>query len=682
MHRKLGTFRITPLAVLIALACPCAARAAEPTLPAIEVRGVATRPDLQPDSLTNPSRVEATGRVGTEVLSREDIEALAPRDVMDLLDKAVGMNLTYHGRKSPFFLEVRGGGKLTYILDGAVLPGSANRMLHKIPLAAIEQIEIVRGSTSLALGPTIPIGSSISGSGTNTGFVVIRTRQPRGTEAEISAFIEKADLNPSANGQTLYAGTQFGGKSEAGGYLAGMLSRKDAPSNDARFDGQDADAQMAVAGFNAGRFSFGVTAYQDRGQWEMQRGVTIAGALDNSKWYYDPLKTQVLSGNMSMAWSPDQVTLLALFDTRYKQTEYNESFDPQAAWKAPTYAEEKSTGWNLRHNARFGDTLVQLGALSTRNEGHGPNTSNQNRWRLRVEGWSAAVEQKLFADRLVLDAGYRRDQKHIDYFATSSAPGAGTGNNDTDLAPARTLALGVRWQFDETYALTGRYFDADEGTSGDFDLRTKDGSSLHAESQKRTEIALEADLLPCFKPTVTWFDVDGKNQKTATNNTYVVNGQTYYYYTESDVRRRGIEIFVKGDITPRTSYGIGLTHLTLNEATAAGTTTDNIGLNQPRNSLTGRISHAWDNWRANLSVRKVDSWTQSVSAMGTVNDVSLGGYTRVDANLLRDFRFDGHAATVEIYARNLGNSHYATRYTTGYYDDPGRVLGVKATMKY
>ncbi len=666
----------------IAAALPCAAGAAEAALPAVEVSAATERPDLQADSLQNPYRVETTGRAGTEVFTREDMEALAPKDVLDLLNKAVGMNLTYHGRKHPYFLEERGGGNLTFILDGAVLPASSDRMLHKIPLAAIERIEVVRGSTSLALGPTIPIGSSVSGSGINTGFVVIRTRQPKGTEAELSAFVEKSDLNPTANGQSLYAGTQLGARDGIRGYAAGALSRRDAPSNDARFDGQDADARMAVGGFSVGRFSLGATAYRDSGRHEMQRGVTVSGALDNSMWYYDPLETSVLSGNLSMAWTPDQVTLLSVFGTRYQHTEYNESFAPGAVWKAPTYAEEKSSGWNLRHSARFGDTLVQLGALSTRSEGYGPNTSNQNRWHSQVDGWSGSVEQRLFKDRLVLDAGYRHDQKHIDDFTTSSAPGAKTGNNDVDLAPARTFALGARWKFNDVYALSGRYFDGDEGTSGSFDLRTKDGTPLHADSQKRMEIAFEAAPRPYFRPTLIWFDVDAKNQKTATNNTYVVNDQTFYYYAEGDVRRRGIELLVKGDITPRTSYSVGLTHLTLNDTVSAGTTTDNIGLNQPENALTGRISHAWSDWRANLSVRKVDAWTQSISAMGTANDVHLGDYTRVDANVLRDFRFDGHGATVELYGRNLGNSHYATRYTTGYYSDPGRVIGVQATLRY
>lgn len=682
MHCHIHHYRIPQLALIVATAFSGISIAAETTLPVVQVSGKAARSDLDPDALINPSRVEASGRFGTEVMTRQDIEALAPKDVLDLLDKAIGMNLTAHGRKHPFFLEERGGGNLTYILDGAILPASSDRMLYKIPLAAIEQIEIVRGSTSLALGPTIPIGSSVSGSGLNTGFVVIRTRQPKGAEAEVSAFVEKSDRNPTANGQHVYAGTQFGAPDAAKAYVAGALSRREAPSNDTRFDGQKGDAQMAVGGFSVDRFTLGVTAYQDKGRFEMQRGVTVTGALDNSKWYYDPLKTMIVASNASMAWTPDQVTLLSTFATKYQHTEYDESFAVGAAWSPPTYAEEKSSGWNLRHSARWGDTLVQLGALSTRNEGYGPNTNNQNRWHSRVDGWSGAVEQKLFGDRLVVDAGYRHDRKHIDDFTTSSAVGAKTGNNDADLPAARTYALGARWKFDDVYALSGRYFDGDEGASGSFDLRTKSGAPMHAETQKRVEVALEANLLAYFRPMFTWFDVNGKNQKTATTNSYIVNGQTYYYYTEGDARRRGIELVVKGDITPKTSYSIGLTHLTRNDTVSAGKTTDNIGLNEPKNSLTGRISHAWDDWRANLSVKRVDAWTQSVSAMGTASNVHLGDYTRVDANIMRDLRLGDHMATMELYGRNLSNSHYATRYTTGYYYDAGRVIGVQGTLRF
>ncbi|HZF69758.1 Plug domain-containing protein, partial [Sulfuricurvum sp.] len=134
----------------------------------------AERDDLKPDSVTNLYRVESTAQFGTQVLTQKEIDAYAPKDFFDLMDKATGLDLTYQGRKSPFFLNMRGGGSITYIIDGAILPSTANRILQKIPMSAIEEIQIIRGSTALALAPSIGIGASNSGSGLNTGFIVIR----------------------------------------------------------------------------------------------------------------------------------------------------------------------------------------------------------------------------------------------------------------------------------------------------------------------------------------------------------------------------------------------------------------------------------------------------------------------------------------------------------------------------
>ena len=668
--------RLPLLAALLAAAFPATPWAAETDLGTVVVSAPGVRSDLATDSIANPFRVETSGRFGTEVMTREDIEALAPKDVVDLLDKAVGMNLGYQGRRSPFFFEERGGSNLTFILDGAVLPTSANRILQKLPLAAIEQVEILRGSTSLAVGPTIPIGSANSGSGVNTGFVVIRTRQPKATEGEVSAYYEKADGQPTGSGESAYAGTRLGGD-HASGYVGAVLAGGDRPSKPEWFDGQDSEAGMATGGIAIGRFSANLLAYKDRGRFEMQRGVTFAGALDASKWYYEPLESTVLSSNMSMAWSDSQVTLLNLFATKYQQTEHNESFANATA--SMRYFVEKTRGFSLRHNARFGDTLLQAGFQHTGSEGFGPNTNTPfNDWRTSVEGWSTAVEQKLLGGRLVVDGGYRQDVKHIDHSAT--AANALAANNDVDLAPARTFTLGARWQVAEGYFLNGRYFDGREGTAGDFDIRTQGNLPLHAATQKRWEVALEANVAHFLRPTLTWFDVDGRNQKSATNATYVVGGETYYYYTESDVRRQGLELLVKGEFGPRTAYQVSWTHLLTNETTSAGTTSDALGLSSPEDLYTARLTHAWGDYRFNASYKRVGAWTQSTSPMGVVT-ADLGDYDRFDANVMRDLLIGGHRMTVELYGRNLGNVHYATRYTTGYYYDRGRTIGVQLTAK-
>ncbi len=638
------------------------------------------RDDLKSDSVTNLYRVESTAQFGTQVLTQQEIAAYAPKDIFDLLGKANGLELTYQGRRSPYSLEMRGGGNITYILDGAVLPPSVSRILQNIPLSAIEEIQIIRGSTALAIAPSIGIGASNSGSGLNTGFIVIRTKQPKKTEGLITGYLEQAVSQPGANGESLYVGTRLGSAdSGLNGYIGGLIARYDRPSKTSWFDGSDSDSGMISGGINVGRFSLNMMGYKDSGRFEMQRGITLSGGLDSAKWYYDPLKTSVFSTDMSMQWNESHTTLFSAFKTEYEQNEHNENF--ANATKSTRHYDEKTKGYSLRHNARFGDTLIQLGGQITDSEGFGPNlSSTYNRYDTTVTGYSASIEQKLFNGDVILDAGYRRDVKHIDNSSTSSAKDA--ANNDVDMAPAEVIALGARWKINEIFNTNARYFHGSEGTSGDFDLRTQNGVPLHSEKQDRIELALEARLIPFFNPTFTWFDIDTKNQKTATTNTYTdTDGNLYYYYTESDVHRRGIELAIKGDIAQATNYQFAWTHMLSNETATNGVTTDAIGYSSPEDGITAIVSHSWDDYRANLSYKYTSGWQTSASPIGTLY-ADLGDYNRIDANIAKDFKYKNYTFTGKLYGRNLSNDHYATRYVTGYYYDRGRTLGLELSMVF
>jgi iron complex outermembrane recepter protein len=145
--------------------------------------------------------------------------------------------------------------------------------------------------------------------------------------------------------------------------------------------------------------------------------------------------------------------------------------------------------------------------------------------------------------------------------------------------------------------------------------------------------------------------------------------------------RRGIELAVKGDIAKSTSYSFSWTHLTTNSSTTNGIVTDGVGVSTPENYFTALLSHAWDNYRANLSVKQVGSWQTSASPVGILN-ADLGGYTTVDANIMRTFPFSGSRLTATLYGRNLGDVHYSTRYVTGYYPDRGRTLGLELSMAF
>ncbi len=642
------------------------------------------REDLDPDSLVNPYRIEATNRFATEVFTQKEIQDLQPSGFYDLLDKGIGINLSYQGRKHPFFISQRGGGSFTYIIDGAVLPPSTDRILYKFPVAAIEELKIVRGATALTLGPAIPIGASNSGSGLNTGFIIIRTRQPDRTRAALAAAVEQSEGgHPLAYNASVYAGTRFGDTAAANGYIGALAAKADRPSQESWFDGRDSQTTMANTGFKAGKFYLNVMAYQDRGSFEMQRGVAEDGTLSDVKWYYDPLKTSVLSGDMTLQWSPNQVTLLNLFQVKYEQTEHNDSFiSPVTVTKE---YEEETSGVGLRHNARFFEnTIVQLGGQVSNSTGFGPNLSRgYNKYDTTVTGWSASIEQRLLGGDLVFDGGYRQDHKHIDNSSAGKNEDAANdaANNDVDLAPTNVFALGAHWRPNRLLVLDGRYYYGKQGTTGDFDMRAETGE-LHPEKQNRIELAMSADIKPWFRPAVTWFNIEAENAKSASSNTYELDGATYYYYTEADELRRGVEVMIQGRILSNTTYRLSWTCMLDNETTSHGETTDTNGIKNPENLYALTLGHRWRAYRANLAIKQVDAWVDSSSPIGTVRTDGLGGYTRIDANIKREFELNKLLLTITLYGHNLLDENYSTRYVTGFYPDRGRTYGMEVCLAF
>ena len=173
-----------------------------------------------------------------------------------------------------------------------------------------------------------------------------------------------------------------------------------------------------------------------------------------------------------------------------------------------------------------------------------------------------------------------------------------------------------------------------------------------------------------------------KIKKTASSSTYTIDDSTYYYYTEADEIRQGIELAIHGNIGKNTSYKLNWTRMLKNDSISDGVTTDAIGLSTPENSYGATLKHCWHDYRVSLSARKVDEWTNTRSAMGTAQTGGLGGYSRVDANIARDFKFKKILMTVAIFGRNLGDDNYSTRFVTGFYPDRGRTLGTELSFSF
>ncbi|MDR2033245.1 MAG: TonB-dependent receptor plug domain-containing protein [Helicobacteraceae bacterium] len=651
------------------------------------------REDLRLESLSNPYKLNPSQIAGAEIFTAEDIKNLAPKDLFDLLEKAAGVDVTYQGRRNPFFVNVRGGGSLVYILDGAILPPYFNKILQKIPVSFIEEVQVVRGASAINLAPLISASSMSGGAsgqpqvgsigGVAVGYVIIRTKRPDKTQTVVRAAGESykrgGDL---AHNESLYTGTPFEIAEGVSGYAAAAISGYNRPSKESWFDGQSGWSEMATIGVSGDKFEAHLLAYNDEGYFEMQRGKELNGSLVAAKWYIDPLKLQLFNLDSKIKWNADQITLIDIFTTRYNQTEWvgGRTFTNPYPAGAPQHSLIVQNGYSLRHNARFSsDTSLNAGYQETR-----ANGNDYENYRSKVAGWSISVEQKLFDDALSLDLGYREDTKTVIYDKNATD----TRMENKKLPSAKIFAFGVDYHINTAVEIGGRYFHSDQGLNGDLDIKSKPSApELSGEKQTRYETSVSITPLKEFNAHITYYAIDAKNEKSVASGagaTYACGGDICYYFTESDSKRNGIETILNGAALlgeGSLDYKFSWTH-TLQDKDNAGNS--KLGVSRPRNLFTAMIGYGIGDWKLNASLKRQSGWKESTSSPGTAYDLELGEFTRMDANVRRSFKFGENEGDVTLFGRNIGDKMYATRAVVGqgYYFDRGRVVGVEVALKY
>ncbi|MDR2152582.1 MAG: TonB-dependent receptor plug domain-containing protein [Helicobacteraceae bacterium] len=648
------------------------------------------REDLQLESLANPFKLNASQIAGAEVFTAEDIKDLRPKDLFDLLEKATGVDVTYQGRRNPFFVNVRGGGSLVYVLDGAILPPYFNKILQKIPVSFIEELQVIRGASAINIAPLIAASSMSGGAsgqpqvgavgGVAVGYVLIRTKRPDQTSttvrAAVEAFKRGGDL---AHNESVYSGTTFEIAEGVKGYAAAALSGYNRPSEEKWFDGQSGWSEMATIGVESEKFDLNLLAYNDEGYFEMQRGKELNGTLSNMKWYIDPLKLQLFNLDAKVKWNADQVTLIDLFTTRYNQTEWvgGRTFANPYPAGGVQHSLITQSGYSVRHNARFeSDTGLNAGYQEI--EAKGKDYEN---YRTKVVGWSIGAEQALFDDALSFDIGYRQDVKTVIY----DKSGAIVKMKNKELPASKVFALGADYRFGAIAQASARYFNSDQGLNGDLEVKSKPGDpKLSGEKQVRYEIGFGVSPIKEFGAQVTYFAVDSKNEKSVSNVTYACGSDLCYYFAESDTKRSGIELITDGAVSlgeGGLNYKLSWTHM-LQDKDNKGDS--RLGASRPRDLYTAFVSYRLNDWRFNASLKRQSGWDASTSSPGTAYDLDLGDFTRMDANINKAFKFGENDGDVTLYGRNIGDKMYATRAVIGqgYYFDRGRVIGVEVALKY
>jgi len=637
-----------------------AALADEPVLPDVLVRAKVGE-SLSEDSIANPFRVSPSSRSSVQILGQEEIAALNPRDVFDLLSHAVGVLPMSQGRKVPMHVQIRGDVNFAYIIDGAYLErDTGSRLLASLPLSAIERIEVVRDSTALSLGPMINF-TSPSGA-PNDGFIVIRTKQPTRSGGMVKGGVENRDTWSA----------DVGGAVVGDGWYVGANGRRfSSEGPDDAHSARDSETGLAKAGFRREKASLDVLAYRDNAEFQFQRADASqsTAALVNMRWSFDPIQTTLFALNGRASWNDENTTLLSVY-----RNELRAMFQ-QGSFVAPAVTSHDNTdttwGASLRHSFRRGGTLLQVGGQYA----HWETPTGQlfyeyNPREEKILGGFIQVEQRLFGDRLTLDGAYRRDQKTVVLGVDSYGHAMSFTNSvirDRKMPVAQFLSLGASWKPAADWLVNARY--AYGKQSANLGVVAEVGVALGDEAQRKYELSIAYRGFAWLVPKLTVFRTEVDNYKYPTRFDAATQQAVY---DQMDARRTGVELDLSGHLAGSLRWHLAWTHIPDNNLV------DDHGRTAPTNLGVFDVSYGIGAWEINGAIQRVGGYASNFFSPGGVF-APIGNFTRYDLSLARNFKFVSTPLKLMIYGRNLSDEKYQTQLG---YRDPGRVVGVSAELSF
>lgn len=654
----------------------------------------------------NPYRVPASATTISQVLTAPQIQALKPVSVFDLVNNTTGSFSTSSGKKGFSGARIRGDSNLIWIVDGAYIPSQvAGRILQDLPVTAIEQMEVVRGASSLTMAPLVGF-SNPSGAPTD-GFIIIRTKRAQRSTGSARLGYE-SNATPMASG---IVSTTFGAPRVAGtpalGYISGSLNYFDtagpdvslangAPYNVARHSASG----LVKAGINQGLFSVDVTYFHDTARFEVPNSSLVATGSPSDNWEMQPSRTDLAVATGSLVWSKRQTTLFALSHNRTHQKLNGSGSVANLNYEdGGLINDNRVTHLNVRHVADWWGYRLSAGSdLMRWHTPTGQNSYEGLERKERIVGVFGQVERSLFGNRLAVDASVRRDQdkilKGIDYFTGGAQPPQPVPLVENRLlAPAMFFTAGARADVTSGFSVVGR---AGRNKQSDSNVNPVPGLALAPEVQHKWEVGAEGHLNRLLTATVTAFHRGVSNEKSISGYTFTRNNGTTAVcvtgtiptagataaatslqpcYTQSDTTRDGMEFILEGGWPGQGHYRAGFTRMTRLSDSA-----NVVQRTTPRNVFDVTVTQGWSLWSITGSVKRVSTFEGRRPAAGTDTAYyALGDYTRTDLSLTRTIPFAGRAYRASVFGRNLGNVHYQS---VAGFPDVGRVVGADLTFNF
>lgn len=658
---------------------------------------------LDPASPDNPFRVPVSSTPQTQVITLAEIQTLRPVTVFDLVNTATGTFSTSSGKKGFNSVRIRGDGNLVWIVDGAYLPSQvAGRILQSLPVGAIEQVEVVRGSSALTLAPMVGF-SNPSGAPTD-GFIVVRTRRAQRTGGFVRSALE-SNQTPSGSA---WLGTAGGGANGGGrAYASALLSYFDTAGPDQALANGHAynvarhsTSGLAQAGYSRGRLDLNAMYFRDVSRFQVPNSSVIPGTTTPDNWEMDPSRTNLLVGSGIMRWARGQTTLFSLSHTRTHQKLNGSGSAANANFvDGGLLNDNRTTHLNARHTSdALGLRVTAGGDVMLWHTPTGQNSYEGIEREERITSGFLQVERRVFGDRLALDASVRRDRvfilKGVDYFTGGAQPPQPPPLvTDRSLAPALFATAGASVSVVDGVRAIGRL-----GWSGqeDQNLNPLPGLVLEPERQTKWEAGLDLRPTPLFGVTLTGFHRGTADEKSVSGYTFQrVNGaQAVCFtgtipttgataaatsltscYTQSDTTRDGVEAVVQGTFAARSRYRVGYTRMTRLSDTA-----NLVQRTTPRDIADLSASHGVGPYTIAASIKRLSRYEGRRPAGGAdTTYYPLGAYTRVDVNADRTFRLGANTVRLAIYGRNLTDELFQT---VAGFPDVGRVLGSELVFDF
>ncbi len=645
--------------------------AEEPTLPEVLVTGDRVMqlekkyPDLQKDHELNPYRVAPSSRLSVQTFSAADIETIKPIDIFDLLNHAVGVLTLYKGRKIPYSVRIRGDLYFAYIIDGVYLQSeSGARILQNIPVAAIEQVDVVRDSTALTLAPMVDFGRP-SGA-PNDGYIVIRTKRPLKTEATVTAQGESYNTS---------AGSIYGGAVNDATYISGFGSHYETDGRPDENMAKNSDSWMVRTGYLGDSLRTEFSVFSDRTDEQIQAADPRQSTLGDQRWKINPSTTTFTALNSSYRWSDVNLTNLVLSSYRLTATMIDGSTLPGV--QANVFPnKEYIDSVDLKHTIRVDDTFIRIGSQWMHwNTPTGASYYEGYPRDERIIGYFATAEQGFLKRKLTADLALRQDERHIikgvDHYYAYQLLFQLPTITDRTLPPDRFISAGLAYSPLPEWKINGRIYGADQG--GVESVPAIDNKTLHAEKQDKYELGLAYAGWEILRPAITFFHTHITNAKFPAMDVRATDGVTTSLWDETTVNRNGFELQAKGEfpfLRGNTTYTFGWTYL------IGDTTTEDYGRTSPRNTVAATVNYITGNWDYAISFSGVDRFSSNWKAIDQ-NAHPIGEYSRLDANVGYQFRIGSAKTHISLFGRNILDQRYETQLG---YRDVGALWGCEARV--